>query len=47
MTKAIVNRLLADPIASLRAGDDQQALAVIARILDLEGAPGQSAPDKA
>jgi len=47
MTKAIVNRLLADPIASLRAGDDQQALAVIARILDLEDAPGQSAPDKA
>lgn len=47
MTKAIVNRLLADPIASLRTGDDQEVLVAVARILDLEDAPGQSAADRA
>lgn len=47
MTKAIVNRLLADPIESLRVGDDQDVLSAVTRIFDLEDDQRPSASEEA
>ncbi|MBI4306517.1 MAG: glutamyl-tRNA reductase [Chloroflexi bacterium] len=45
LTRALVNRLLADPIELIRGSGDREIASTVARIFDLEGGPDKVAPE--